>query len=83
MKIKSTNGLNIIREFEYNHILEHPFTLEINGETQEVEADVFTECDEDGDVIDFCITTLNDDYFYTDEQCEAMDELLTETLRPQ
>ena len=82
MKIKSTNGLKISREFEYNHILEHPFTLEIAGVTHEVKADVFTECDEDGDVTDFCITTLNDNEFYTDEQCESMDELLTETLRP-
>ena len=82
MRIKSTNGLKIKTDNEYNHILEHPFTLEINGETHEIKADVYTECDEDGDVTDFCIMVLDDDLFYTDEQCEEMDELLTETLRP-
>ena len=82
MKIKDINGLKIQTYYEYNHILEHPFTLEINGETHEVLADVFTECDDDGDVIDFCITTQDDDDFYTEEQLEEMDELLTETLRP-
>ena len=83
MEIKSINGLKISTEFEYNHILEHPFTLEIAGVTHEVKADVFTECDDDADVIDFCVMTLDDDDFYTEEQLEEMDELLTETLRPQ
>ena len=82
MKIKDINGLKIDSFNEYNRILEHPFTLEINGETHEVLADVFWECDEDGEFTDFCVMALDDFGHYTDEQCEEMDELLTETLRP-
>ena len=40
------------------------------------------ECDDDGDVTDFAITLIDDDGFYTDEQTEEIEELLTETLRP-
>ena len=83
MKLLDKHNLKIKTDKEYNHILEHPFTIEMNGNTHEVFADVYIECDEDGDVLDFCITTLDDDGFYTDEQCEEIDELLTETLRPQ
>lgn len=83
MKIVSTHDLKIKTETEFNHILEHPFSLEINGGYHEVQGDVFTQCDEDGDVIDFCITLIDDDGFYTDEQTEEIEELLTESLRPQ
>ena len=82
MKIKSTNGLKITTENEFNRILEHPFTLEINGQTHAVSADVYTECDENGDITDFCIMVSDEGVYYTLEQYEAMDELLTETLRP-
>ena len=82
MKIIDTNNLKIKTENEYNHVLEHPFTLEINGERHEVEGDVYTECDDDGDVTDFVITLVDYDGFYTDEQTEEIEELLTETLRP-
>lgn len=82
MKIIDTNNLKIKTENEYNHTLEHPFTIEINGERHEVEGDVYTECDDDGDVTDFVITLVDYDGFYTDEQTEEIEELLTETLRP-
>ena len=83
MKIKYTHGLFIATGLQFNHIIEHPFTLEINGQTHFVTGDIFTECDTDGDVTDFCITLVDEDGYYTDEQAEEIDELLTETLRPQ
>ncbi len=83
MKVLYTNGLKIKTDTQYNLQLEHPFNIEINGEPHEVQGDVYTECDEDGDVIDFCITLIDDDGFYTDEQTEEIEELLTESLRPQ
>ena len=82
MKIKDTNGLKIDSFNEYNRILGHPFTLEINGETHEVLADVFWECDEDGELTDFCVMALDDFGHYTDEQLYEIDNFLTETLRP-
>ena len=82
MKIIDTNNLKIKTDKEYNHTVDHPFTIEVNGERHEVEGDIYTECDDDGDVTDFCITLVDDDGFYTDEQTEEIEELLTETLRP-
>lgn len=82
MKIIDTNNLKIKMDKEFNHTVDHPFTLEINGERHEVNGDVYTECDDDGDVTDFCITLVDDGGFYTDEQTEEIEELLTETLRP-
>lgn len=86
MKILNTNNLKIVTDSYYNRILEHPFTLEINGQTHEVKADVYTECDSVFDVLyisDFNIHLIDDEGFYTEEQTEEIEELLTETLRPQ
>ncbi len=85
MKIIDTNNLKIKTDSYYNRTLEHPFTLEINGERHEVLADIYTECDDVFDLLfikDFAITLIDDDGFYTDEQTEEIEELLTETLRP-
>ena len=85
MKIIDTNNLKIVTDSCYNRILEHPFTLEINGSTHEVLADVYTECDSVFDklfVRDFCISLINEEGFYTDEQTEEIEGLLTRSLRP-
>ena len=81
MKIKDDYGLQINTDKRYNHILEHRFDLEINGDAHEIEADVYTECDNNGEVIDFYVSLIDDDGFYTESQTEEIETFLTEKLR--
>ena len=80
MKLINDNNFKMSLDTQYNHVLEHPFTMVINKESHVVYCDIFAECDIDGNVIAFCVSCIEDDY-YMDSQLDEIDNYLTNKLK--
>jgi hypothetical protein len=82
MKIIKDYGLKIETARQYNHVLEHSLYISSDSGVYNIEVDIFTECNNDGEVVDFDVRLIDEDRAYSDEETEEIEEYLTKTLRP-
>ena len=80
MKLINDNNFKMSLDTQYNHVLEHPFTVLIYNEKHTFYCDVFAECDIDGNVISFSVSCIDEDD-YTESQLDEIDNYLTSKLK--
>ena len=82
MKLIERNNFKAETHSTYNHQLEQKFTVEVLSFVLEVEADVFTEVNSEGEVVDFDVSLLDNDSIMAIVLQELIEEFLIKELKP-